>query len=128
MVKRSLEFYSLGPLEKEVMEIVWKRNGGSSVRDILDEINSRKSVPYAYTTILTICQNLEKKGVLRSERRGKKNLYFPTVTREQFYRDRLVHFIGNFVRENPDVAASFFAETMDLSPEEAYELLKKFEK
>lgn len=128
MPRRDASFYSLGPLEKEVMETIWRAGRGVAVREILGEINSHKKVPYAYTTILTVCQNLEKKGLLRSERVGKMNLYFPTVSREKFYKDRLTHFIGTFVREHPDVAASFFAETMDLSPEEAYELLKKFEK
>ncbi len=118
----------MGPLEREVMEVVWKAGKGLPVREILSAINSQKSVPYAYTTILTICQNLEKKGLLRSERVGRMNLYHPTVSRERFYKDRLTNIIGQFVKEHPEVAASFFAEAMDLTPEEAYELLKKFER
>jgi len=115
-------------LEKEVMEIIWSKGEGTTVREVLQEINSHKSVPYAYTTILTICQNLEKKGLLSSRREGKFNRYYPRISRETFHRERLSRFLGSFVKEHPDVAASLFAEAMDMSPEEAYELLKKFER
>ncbi|NPB03884.1 MAG: BlaI/MecI/CopY family transcriptional regulator [Thermotogae bacterium] len=127
MARSKSGMYSLGPLEKEVMENIWQRKSGATVKEILGDINSHKMVPYAYTTILTICQNLEKKGFLVSKKEGKLKRYFPTVMREEFYRRRLRHFLGNFVKEHPDVAASFFAEAMDLTPEEAYEILKKLE-
>ncbi len=120
-----IKVFPLGPLEREVMEEIWKKGRGLSVREILDAINERKSVPYAYTTILTVCQHLEKKGFLRKERVGKFHVYHPTVDRDTFYKRSLAGVLGVFARQYPDVAFSFFVDTVGLSEEDVEKILKK---
>ena len=36
----------------------------------------------AYTTILSVMQKLEEKGLVRKTFNGRQNIYFPTKTRE----------------------------------------------
>src|SRR5919109_1368609 len=44
----------LGPLEAEVMEVVWASDGPVSVRAMLERLNKGRRQPLAYTTVMTV--------------------------------------------------------------------------
>lgn len=71
---------SLGPLEKEVMEIVWRRKT-VSVKQVATEISNTHSL--AYTTVLTILSRLWKKGLLERTKTGKSFAYSPKNDKRQ---------------------------------------------
>lgn len=52
----------LGPLELEVMKVIWIRKE-ATVQNVLTELNKQND--YAYTTIMTVMNRLDKKGLLR---------------------------------------------------------------
>jgi len=53
--------------ELAIMRVLWDR-GPSTVRDVLDAINSRRDPPLAYTTVLRFLQIMtEKRLVVRDE-------------------------------------------------------------
>ena len=56
---------SLGPLESEVMKIIWSRDK-VGVREITEVIRRKK--PIAYTTIMTIMDTLFKKEFLTRQK------------------------------------------------------------
>jgi BlaI family penicillinase repressor len=60
----------LGPLEAELMRVLWKR-GPSLAADVERVVNRRKSQPLAYTTVLNVLLNLEKKGVVGHSVEGR---------------------------------------------------------
>lgn len=65
------------------MDVVWgKRLASFAVSDILDVLQKQRDI--AYTTVMTTVVRLHAKGLLRRERDGKRFLYFPKMTREQF--------------------------------------------
>lgn len=66
---------SLGFLEYEVMKSIWQYKH-SSVREVVDTIRQRR--PVAYTTIMTVMDNLYKKGFLARKKVKKSYYYFPT--------------------------------------------------
>ena len=55
----------LGPLEIQVMEVVWG-SGESSVRDVVEKLDSK----LAYTTVMTTLDRLFKKGLTGSPQVG----------------------------------------------------------
>ncbi len=55
---------SLGSLEKEIMEILWKLKT-ASVRSVLNQLCKKREV--AYTTIMTTMSRLHAKGVLKRQ-------------------------------------------------------------
>jgi predicted transcriptional regulator len=75
----------LGPLEREVMEIIWrwrKSEGEVSVRDIYLAFDRR----LAYTTLMTTLDRLHKKGLLERRKDGRAFLYSPRLSPQEFER------------------------------------------
>jgi predicted transcriptional regulator len=70
---------SLGPLERQVMTIVWN-HGEVSVRDVCAAIEH----PSAYTTLMTTLDRLHKKELLARRKEGRAFLYSPRCSPEQF--------------------------------------------
>jgi predicted transcriptional regulator len=71
----------LGALEATIMDCVWSSSEPLTVRDILARLD-RKPAP-AYTTVLSVCQNLERKGFLTHDAVGTAYRYAAVQTREQ---------------------------------------------
>jgi predicted transcriptional regulator len=67
---------SLGPLERQVMTIVWDR-GEVSVRDVCEAIEH----PSAYTTLMTTLDRLFKKNLASREARGRAFVYRARLSR-----------------------------------------------
>jgi predicted transcriptional regulator len=66
---------NFGPLETEVMEVVWGTEEPIPVRSVLDHLNSDRSEPLAYTTVMTVMTRLTVKGALDRQRRGRGFVY-----------------------------------------------------
>lgn len=67
---------TLGPLEYEVMKAVWDKNK-TTVREMLLYHQDKKNL--AYTTMMTIMDNLYKKGFLARKKIKKSYCYTPAV-------------------------------------------------
>ena len=76
----------LGPLEAEVMEVVWRLKE-ASVKQVLFQLEGAHRP--AYTTVMTTLSRLAKKGVLQRSRRGRRFVYRPSSSREVFIRERI---------------------------------------
>ena len=72
----------LGDLEAVVMDHLWSSGEPLTVRDVLERID--RDPPLAYTTVLTVMDNLHRKGFLAREKTGRAFAYRPT-------KDRSVH-------------------------------------
>jgi predicted transcriptional regulator len=70
----------VGPLEERVLELLWQRPGGVSVREAQEALPGR----LAYTTVMTTLDRLYKKGLLLRERHGRGYRYLAGTTREAF--------------------------------------------
>ena len=72
----------LGELEAAVMEVLWSAPGPLTVREVLGRL-VRDPEP-AYTTIMTVLDNLHRKEVVTRERSGRAWAYLPALSREDF--------------------------------------------
>jgi predicted transcriptional regulator len=72
----------LGDLESVIMDLMWRRDEPATVRDILERLTAAR--PLAYTTVMTVMDNLFQKGFLLRDRSGRAWLYRPAETREQY--------------------------------------------
>jgi predicted transcriptional regulator len=102
---------ALHELETEIMDEVWQR-GASTVRDVREALNGRSDVQRAYTTIMTVMQRLDGKGLLRRERNGRRDVYVAAITREAYARARSGAEVGALVDEYGDLALAHFARHM----------------
>lgn len=63
----------LGELETAVMRVLWARDEPATVRQVLAELD--RQPPLAYTTVMTVMDNLHRKGLLSREREGRAYRY-----------------------------------------------------
>ena len=74
---------ALGDLEVQVMRRIWARRGPVTVRDVFGDLQPDRNI--AYTTVMTVMGNLEKKGWLRRRHaEGRAYRYEPLVSAEEY--------------------------------------------
>lgn len=90
--RESLASASLGPLEENVMEILWAR-GECSVRDVIQMLER----PLAYTTVMTTLDRLFKKGLLTRHKSDRAFVYSPRLSRTEYNRARANSLVAGFL-------------------------------
>lgn len=70
----------LGPLEFEIMGVLWRAEDAMSVRAVLEELNRHRDVSLAYTTVMTVLARLADRGVARRKRAGRGYAYQAAVS------------------------------------------------
>jgi predicted transcriptional regulator len=68
-----------GPLESEVMRVVWAADGPVSVREVVEALNAGRAEPLAYTTVMTVMNRLAGKEVLVRSPTGRSFVYEATA-------------------------------------------------
>ena len=74
--------HRFGDLEAAIMDRLWERGAPTTVREILEDLRPAREL--AYTTVLTVTDNLFKKGWLRREPDGRAHRYQPVLSREEY--------------------------------------------
>lgn len=103
---------SLGPLESEILHLVWEF-GEASVKDVHERILSNPDRELAYTSVTTVLRRLTNKGWLSCYKQGRVFYWVPLVTREQAEVIKSYEQLHRFLSiSNPEVVASF-ADSLD---------------
>lgn len=71
----------LGQLEAVVMDRLWSWDRPVVVREVLEDLQRDRSI--AYTTVMTVLDNLHRKGLVARNMDGRAYRYRSTLTREQ---------------------------------------------
>jgi predicted transcriptional regulator len=71
-----------GELEAVIMDRLWERGKPALVREMVDDLHDER--PLAYTTVMTVMDNLYRKGWLRRYRDGRAWRYEPTGSRSSY--------------------------------------------
>ena len=71
-----------GELEAVIMDRLWEWGRPALVREVVDDLRPDRSL--AYTTVMTVMENLYRKGWLRRERDGRAWRYEPTRSRSAY--------------------------------------------
>jgi predicted transcriptional regulator len=102
----------LHELEAEIMEQVWRHDGPSTVKLVMDALNRRATSPRAYTTYMTVMRRLDDKGLLSRKRSGRRDSYQPTLTRDEYQERRAGAEVRGLVEQFGDVALAHFARSL----------------
>ena len=108
----------LGDLEAVVMDRLWSWQEPASVRRVVTDLQANR--PLAYTTIMTVLENLYRKGFVTREKRGRAYLYSASQTREQHTASLMSEVLAG--SQDTQEALLHFVEEM--SPEELARLKK----
>lgn len=103
-----------GDLEAVIMDRLWRWGEPATVRDVLEDIRGERQI--AYTTVMSVMDNLHRKGWLVREMDGRAYRYAPSQSREEYSaslmrealaesRDpdaTLVHFLAGMTEEDSE--------------------------
>lgn len=78
----------LGPLEDEIMKLVWSAQCPVTVTDVHSALE-QEGRELAYSTVKAVLSNLATKGYLRKRSQGKANV-FAAVMSETSFREKVV--------------------------------------
>jgi predicted transcriptional regulator len=99
----------LHELEADIMDVVWSRRlEGFAVGDVLHVLERRREI--AYTTVMTTLTRLHEKGLLARRKDGKRYLYSPRRTREEFLLETAREVLDGLEEAHPQQAIALLAE------------------
>ena len=104
-----------GELEAVIMERLWAAGEWRTVRQVLTGLLEERKI--AYTTVLTVMDNLHKKGWLRRQSAGRANAhqYTPVMTKEEYGAAEMRRALD----ASGDTAVALLKFVNQMSPEEA---------
>lgn len=88
-------------LELQVLGVLWDR-GPSTVRAVMEAMPDGKD--RAYTTILSVMQGMERKGLVGHTPQGQAHVYHATVSRDQVLEPMLRELVRNAFGGSPSRA------------------------
>ena len=77
--------------ELEALKVLWDR-GEATVRDVCEALNAGGE-ELAYTTVLSLLQVMEQKGLVTHRSVGKAYVYLPAIEREKTLRQLATGFL-----------------------------------
>lgn len=104
---------SLGSRESEVMDVLWQR-GPSTVNEVLSGLGAK----LAYTTVLTILQNLESKKCVRHSVEGRAHRYEAMVEQAVFRRTAVRQLTKKLFRGSADLLLAQLVDGHKLSKDQ----------
>ena len=112
--------------ELEVMQALWASDTPvprAQLEERLAQLEQRLQAthPMATTTLLTLLSRLSEKGFVRVDKEGRKSLYAPLVTREDYLAAQSRSFIQKLCGGSLSTFASALCDS-GLSKEELEEL------
>ena len=102
-------------LELQALSVVYA-GGSSTVATVLAEMPDQRE--RAYTTILSVMQSLERKGLVKSKREGRAYVYYPTKSQESIVAPLAKDFVQNAFGGSVGDAILLLLSTGQLTPEE----------
>jgi predicted transcriptional regulator len=101
---------TLGPLEAEVMDVLWRARQPLPVREVASRLNAGRPAPRAYTTVLTVMSRLASKGILARSQSGRRFVYAPVAA------DTAEIAVRGVLAEFGDAALARFVERAEVDP------------
>lgn len=71
----------LGKLEAAVMDVLWSSSDALTVWEVLARLGPKRKL--AYTTVMTVLSNLNRKAMVEREVDGRAYRYRPAITRPE---------------------------------------------
>jgi len=103
---------SLGPLETEILQIIWDL-GSATVKDIHDRILADPDRELAYASVTTVLNRLAKKGWLACNKQNRAFRWQAIISCQEAKVLRSHEQLNRFLAvSNPDVVAAF-ADRLD---------------
>jgi len=78
--------------ELEVMKIIWANGGTALYAEIVAGLDAKNN-KLTKNTMLTLLSRLTEKGMLKTSKTGRRNIYTATVSENEYQADQTVRFL-----------------------------------
>lgn len=116
----------LGPLESQIMAVVWQMNHATAadVHHDLQASRQRENRNIAYTTVMTTMSRLYDKGILHRRKVGISFVYTPVLARDAFanlvvksvleslvaeFGQPVFHYFVDYIAHNAELRQELYA-------------------
>jgi predicted transcriptional regulator len=106
----------LGQLEAAAMECLWAQRRPATVRDVLEQLNQERGL--AYTTVMTVLDNLHRKGMVKRQKSGRAWTYQPVAPRSDYTAELMKEALA----DNPDRSSALLRFVEQLPDSELAQL------
>ena len=112
--------------ELEALKVLWQR-GEATVREVYEQINQDGGT-LAYTTVLSLLQVMEQKGLVGHRQRGKTYTYFAKAQRDRTFQVLAGGFLDKVFDGAVDEYLVHALQSRRISPDELERLEKMITK
>ncbi len=103
--------------ELRILKILWRIESGT-VREVREILVAEEDPPPAYTTVMTLMNQLAEKGGLSADRTRQPFVYRPAVRRESVLSQRLKQFLHTVFDGQVGELVLKLVEDAELAPED----------
>ncbi len=96
----------IGKLEADIMAIVWGMNKPVTVRDVYEAM--RKTRKIAYTTIMTVMNNLAEKNILKQDKQNTAYVYKPALSNVEVATSIVQNVVDKLLQGSVEPLTSYF--------------------
>ena len=111
----------LGELEAEIMQRLWDWGEPATVREVMEDLEQGRRI--AYTTVMTVMDNLYRKGIVVRELDGRAYRYSPVASREDYHAE----LMADVLADSPDQAATLLRFVDKIGPHAARRMRRALE-
>ncbi len=113
-------FTGIGSLEADILAVVWEKDR-TTVRAVYETLRERRQI--AYTTVMTVMNNLVKKHLLAQDKSAIAYVYTPEIPGREVAETVLRSVVEKLIGGQRGVAVSMLLGLeKDLTPEQTDEL------
>ena len=110
--------------ELELMKIIWAKNGTAMYAEIVEGLSVNGN-NWTKNTIITLLSRLVEKGLLKTSKTGRRNIYTSIVAENEYQADQTKHFLNKLFGGRTRGLVATLIENDMLSSKD-YEELKSY--
>ncbi len=108
--------------EEQIMQVLWKLDKHSSVKEIIEQIPNPKP---AYNTVSTIIRILETKEFVEHKPKGRGYTYYPLIEKSAYSNHSLQKLMNGYFEGSFKSMVSFFVKENKMDITELESIMKE---
>ncbi len=111
-----------GPLEAKIMDILWS-GSEKSIKEVQHILEKEKAINF--NTVMTVMNRLVDKNLLVKRSEGRKSLYSPVKTKEEFMQEQSKKLTENLLDEFGGLVVNHMLDSLDKVDQSLLERLEQ---
>jgi len=123
-IPKEVGFVQVSDYELELMKIIWANSGRAMYAEIVEGLTANGN-NWTKNTIITLLSRLVDKGLLKTSKTGRRNIYTSIVAENEYQADQTKHFLNKIFQGRPKGLVATLIEN-DLLTSTDYDEFKNY--